>query len=117
NASQDETPAWAQEMQHDNPRLHVLRTSRPMGEAQARNIGLKQSTGKNILLLDASVELTGDVFTPLAEVLSDGDIGITGVRGLATDDLRHFEESPESEVEVVDCLCMAFRRELLEKAG
>src|SRR5438132_608850 len=50
NASQDETPAWAQEMQHDNPRLHVLRTSRPMGEAQARNIGLKQSTGKNILL-------------------------------------------------------------------
>jgi len=98
-------------------RLRMLSTSRPLGEAEARNIGLKQSRGKYILLLDSSVELTGDVFTPLARVLAASEIGITGFRGLLTDDLRHFEECTDLEVEVEDGLCMAFRRKLLKKIG
>jgi glycosyltransferase involved in cell wall biosynthesis len=117
NASQDELSIWAATMQHVDGRLHVLRVSRTMGEAEARNIGLKQSRGRYILLLDSSVELTGDVFTPLAKALANEEIGITGLHGLRTDDLRHFEEGQGLKVEVVDKLCMAFRRKLLKKVG
>ena len=73
--------------------------------------------GRYILLLDSRVELIGDVFTPLAETFMDSNIGITGMRGLCTDDLRHFEESQQPEVEAVDALCLAFRRKLLKKVG
>ena len=117
NASQDELSIWAATMQYVDARLHVLRVSRTMGEAEARNIGLKQSCGRYILLLDSSVELTGDVFTPLAKALANEEIGITGLHGLRTDDLRHFEEGQGLKVEVVDKLCMAFRRKLLKKVG
>jgi len=95
----------------------MLSTSRPLGEAEARNIGLKQSRGTYILLLDSSVELTGDVFTLLAQVLADSSIGITGFKGLSTEDLHHFEESSALEVEAIEGSCMAFRRKLLKKIG
>ena len=95
----------------------MLCTTRPLGEAEARNVGLKQSRGRYVLLLDSSVELIGDVFTPLAQVLADSRVGITGFRGLHTDDLRHFESSTATEVEFIDGLCMAFRRKLLKNVG
>jgi|SRR5579875_409731 glycosyltransferase involved in cell wall biosynthesis len=117
NASQDEVYTWAKALQRDVPHLNVLRTSRQAGEAEARNIGLKQSTGKYILLLDANVELQGDVFTPLARSLSSDNVGITGWHGLLTDDLRHFEESSAAEVEAIGAACMAFPRKLLKKTG
>jgi GT2 family glycosyltransferase len=117
NASQDGLSDWAREYQKEAALLHVIRTSRVIGEAEARNLGLHQSRGRYILLLDSSLELTGDLFTPLARVLEDNEVGITGLRGLRTADLRHFEESEEEEVEAIDGACMAFRRKLLKKTG
>ncbi|QBD78029.1 glycosyltransferase [Ktedonosporobacter rubrisoli] len=117
NASQDGIDLWADALKFQEPRLHVLHVTRTMGAAEARNVGLKQSRGRYILLLDPSLELTGDIFTPLAKTLEDSRIGITGLNGLHTDDLRHFEESPHLEVEAIDMLCMAFRRNLLGKVG
>jgi hypothetical protein len=117
NGSQDQLHAWFKELQHDDSRLHMLSASRPLGEAEARNIGLKQSGGTYILLIDSSVEVAGDVFTPLAQVLEDRSVGITGIKGLSTDDLRHFEESSALEVEALEGSCMAFRRKLLKKVG
>jgi GT2 family glycosyltransferase len=117
NASDDGLSIWAAALQRHDARVHVLHASRPMGEAEARNLGLKQSLGRYILLLDCSVELTGDIFTPLAGTLADEHIGVTGLHGLHTDDLRHFEESQQAEVEAVDTLCMAFRRKLLQEVG
>ena len=117
NASRDELSIWAAVLEHSDSRVRVLRISRTTGEAEARNIGLKQSRGRYILLLDSSVEFTGDVFTPLAKTLENDSIGITGLHGLHTDDLRHFEESQSLNVEAVDKLCMAFRRNLLKKVG
>jgi GT2 family glycosyltransferase len=117
NASQDGTDVWASAFRHQEPRLHLLHTTRRMGAAEARNSGLKQSRGRYIVLLDACVELTGDIFTPLARTLADSKTGITGLRGLHTEDLRHFSESQQLEVEAVDGLCMAFRRKLLKRAG
>jgi len=117
NASQDELDLWAREFQRESALLHVIRASRLMGEGEARNLGLKQSRGRYILQLDPSIELTGDLFTPLAQLLERPEVGITGLHGLRTDDLRHFEESEEEQVEAVSGTCMAFRRSLLKKTG
>ena len=117
NGSQDELYAWASPRQQQDARLHVLRITRPVGEAEARNAGLNRSLGQYILILDSSIELTGDVFTPLAETLSNSEVGITGLRGLLSEDMRHFEETSELEVEAIAGSCMAFRRSLLKRAG
>ncbi len=117
NASRDELVPWTAVLQNSTKHLHVLRTSRTVGEAEARNIGLKRSRGKFILLLDSRVELTGDVFTPLARTLADDSVGVTGLRGLSTGDLRHFAESEQAEVEVMDRLFLVFRRKLLKRVG
>ena len=117
NYSQDGLDLWAESIHGCDARVHVLRTTRKIGVAEAYNIGLLQSRGSYILLLDTAIELTGDIFTPLAQTLSDPAIGLTGPRGRLTDDMRHFEETEELEVEVIDGRCMAFRRSLLKTAG
>jgi len=117
NRSFEELDTWFRELQRSDSRLHLLNTSRPLGEAEARNVSMRQSRGKYILLLDTSVELIGDIFTPITQILTDPSIGITGFRGLSSEDLHHFEESTDAEVEVIDELCMAFQRKLLKKIG
>lgn len=117
NASDDGLSIWAAALRYAEHRLHFLRLTRLTGEAEARNIGLKQSRGCYILLVDSAIELTGDVFTPLQKTLENSEVGITGLHGLRTDDLRHFEEASSSELDVIDARCMAFPRTLLKKAG
>ena len=117
NASDDGLSIWADALRYSEQRLHVLRLTRMTGEAEARNIGLKQSRGCYILLVDSAIELTGDVFTPLQKTLEHSAVGITGLHGLRTDDLRHFEESSSQEIDVIDARCMAFKRTLLKQAG
>jgi hypothetical protein len=117
NQSVEGLDDWFRGLQRNDSRLHLLSTSRPLGEAGARNVSIKRSRGKYILLLDTSVELVGDVFTPLALTMADKSIGITGFKGLRSEDLHHFEESTDAEVEVIDELCMAFQRKLLKKIG
>jgi GT2 family glycosyltransferase len=117
NRSFGELDAWFKELQRHDSRLHLLSTSRQLGEAEARNVSMKQSRGKYMLLLDTSVEVIGDVFTPIIQILADKSIGITGFKGLRSEDLHHFEKSSDSEVEVIDELCMAFQRTLLKKIG
>jgi GT2 family glycosyltransferase len=117
NASQDGLDLWVETLQYREPRLHYLRADRMMGVAEALNIGLRSSRGSYILLLDANIEVTGDIFTPLARTLEQETVGITGLHGLHTTDLRHFEASQDSEVEVIDGQCLAFSRPLLKQAG
>ncbi len=117
NASDDGLSIWADALRYSERRLHFLRLTRMTGEAEARNIGLKQSRGHYILLIDSAIELTGDVFTPLQKTLEHSEVGITGLHGLRTDDLRHFEEASSMELDVIDARCMAFPRTLLKKAG
>ena len=117
NASDDGLSIWADALRYSERRLHFLRLTRLTGEAEARNIGLKQSRGRYILLIDSAIELTGDVFRPLQKTLENSAVGITGLHGLRTDDLRHFEEASSPEIDVIDARCMAFRRTLLKQAG
>src|SRR5436309_2330993 len=58
NKSLGELDAWFRELQRNDSRLHLLSTSRSLGVAEARNVSMKQSRGKYILMLDTSVELT-----------------------------------------------------------
>ncbi len=117
NASMDGIDLWAEALKYQEPRLHILRTTRVMGAAEAYNMALKQSRGRYILVLDSRAELTGDIFSLLEKTLENTEVGITGLHGLRTDDLRHFEECLPEEAEVIDSQCMAFRRNLLKKAG
>lgn len=122
NASQDDVASWARTFQQETTLLHLIRASRTMGEAEAWNLGLKQSRGRFILQLDPGLELTGDIFTPLAHHLEQDGVGLTGLHGLRTDDLRHFEEreqesEDDNEVEAITGSCLAFRRKLLRKIG
>jgi Glycosyl transferase family 2 len=117
NRSLDQLNTWFRTRQSYDSRLHLLSSSRPLGEAEARNVGLIRSTGKYILLLNTRVELIGDIFTPLVQVLENKSVGITGFKGLSTEDLHHFEESTDLEVEVISGSFMAFQRKLLKKIG
>jgi hypothetical protein len=87
------------------------------GWAEARNAGLRRSTGAIVLIVDGSVEASGDVFGPLEEALADPAVGIAGPFGLVTADLREFRNSPGPEVDAIEGYLMAFRREVLQLAG
>ena len=117
NTSANSGALWVEALQQREQHIHSIRATRRMGEAEARNIGLKQSRGRYILLLDANVEVTGDIFTPLSNTLANEHVGITGYRGMTTDDLRHFEESTSTGVDAITATCLAFRRSLLKQVG
>lgn len=117
NASDDGIDLWAEAFRQREPRLHLIHITRPMGEAEAYNLALKQCRGQYILLLDPYSEVMGDIFTPLAKTLEESDIGVTGSHGMTTDDLRHFDESSAIQVDAIVGSCLAFRRALLKQIG
>jgi glycosyltransferase involved in cell wall biosynthesis len=93
--------------------VDVIRLDRGTGWAAARNAGLQRTAGEIVLLVDGSVEATGEVIGPLVDTLRDRSVGLTGPFGLVTDDLREFRESPGPECDAVEGYLMAFRRSLL----
>jgi GT2 family glycosyltransferase len=99
-------------------RLRTFHADHFLGSAAARNITLKQARGRYVVLVDTSVELTGDIFRRLGKHLSDPTIGVAGRWGVVTDDLRTFREAGSSgDVHAVEGYLMAFRREVLREAG
>jgi len=103
----DERPEWP-------PEVDRLRVAPSVGWAGARNAGLKRSRGRVVVIVDGSVEATGDVLTPLIRALDDLTVGVTGPFGIVTDDLREFRPSEGPEVDAVEGYVLAFRRELIE---
>jgi cysteinyl-tRNA synthetase len=99
-------------------RVHVLHADHFLGAAAGRNIVLKQACGRIVVLLDTSVELKGDIFTPLKKLLEDPKIGVAGRWGATTEDLRTFEEAKSSgEVDAVEAYLLAFRRDIIGETG
>lgn len=84
----------------------------PLGAAAAWNAGLRRASGRAVVLLDDRVEVGGDAISRLAGALDDPAVGVAGLRGLATEDLVHFEpaRAVSGPVVAVDGLAMAFRR-------
>jgi hypothetical protein len=87
------------------------------GWGAARNAGLKRTRGRVVLVMDGSVEPTGDVFGPLESALSDAGVGVCGPFGIVTHDLRQFDEARAGDVDAIEGYLMALRRETLLAAG
>ena len=95
----------------------VVRTSERLGWADSRTLGLRRSRGEITVLLDASVEPTGDFLAPLLAAFEDPTVGLAGGWGVTSADGRQFHEAPPGEVDAVEGYCMAVRREALRAVG
>jgi cysteinyl-tRNA synthetase len=121
NGAVDGTEAWLDEFAAREDRVRVIHADHQLGEASARNIVLKQSLGRTVLMLDTSLEVTGDLYGPIEGLLDDDEVGVAGPYGLRTGDLHHFHESEaqavKGEVDAMQAYCFAFRRGALAQVG
>ena len=126
NGSTDETLSYLQQLARQGDltgedgqgiSLHVLFADHNMGFAAGRNATMRVSRGRFIVLMDTSIEVKGDIWTPLATTLANPLVGVVGPYGLVTEDLRDFHESQGPQVDAVEGYLMAFRRGLLSEVG
>jgi cysteinyl-tRNA synthetase len=97
--------------------MRVVQTEGRLGWADARTLGLQQSRGEVAILLDTSIEPTGDFVTPLVAAFDDETVGIAGGWGVTSEDAREFADAPPGEVDAVEGYCLAVRREALRSVG
>jgi hypothetical protein len=90
--------------------LEVIRTSSRLGTAAAWNIGIRRSTGSVVIIVDTSIEPTGDIVEPLVRALEDPTVAVAGGFGIISDDLRKFDEADAGDVTAVEGYAIAFRR-------
>ena len=95
NGSTDGTAEWLEKFQAGHDSVRVIHCDHNIGDAAGKNIGIKQSLGNNIIVLDGSTEIVGDILGPIRERLAEESVGIFGPYGLSTDDLQHFHEEVE----------------------
>jgi hypothetical protein len=88
----------------------VVWTSARLGHATALNAGIRRAAAEVVVLLDTSVELTGDAITPLVRALDDESVALAGPFGIVSDDLRRFQEAEPGDVDAIEAYCLAFRR-------
>jgi cellulose synthase/poly-beta-1,6-N-acetylglucosamine synthase-like glycosyltransferase len=91
--------------------VEVVHTTERLGTGAAWNIGIRRSAGPVVIVLDTSIEATGDFVTPLVAALDDPSVAVTGGFGIASGDLRRFEEAPVGDVTAIEGYVMAFRRD------
>ena len=107
-----------EEFQAGQDSVRVIHCDHNVGDAAGKNIGLKQSLGRNVIILDGSAEIVGDILESISHQLDDESVGIFGPFGLTTDDLQHFhEEVEQGDADAMQAYCMAFRREALKTVG
>ena len=118
SGSTDGTGEMLEEMQQGHDNLRVFHCDHVIGDAASKNIGIKQSLGRHIIIVDGSAEIVGDILGTVREKLSDPSVGIFGPYGLTTDDMQHFhEEVDEGEADAMQAYCMSFRREAVNTVG
>ena len=93
----------------------VIHLDREVGWAAARNAGLKGARGEIVVLVDLSIEPTGDILTPLRDALADPAVGLAGPFGLLSESMREWESSEGPEVDALEGYLIATRRGLLER--
>jgi hypothetical protein len=119
----DPIPAGSEDAGSEGPgsdgrNVEVVRTSARLGWAAALNIGLRRAAGEIVVVMDTSVEPTGDVVTPLAAALAeDEDVAVAGPFGLRSADLRRFEEATDGEAAAIESYLFAVRRSDAAAAG
>jgi cysteinyl-tRNA synthetase len=125
----DEALAWLSERARadgGDERIRLVRADHVLGEAEARNIALRQSRGMYCVVLDTSVELAGDVWGALRAALQEPRVVVAGPYGLVTRDLRQFEEATgvdggdglnRHDVDAIEGYLMAFPRAAVRRVG
>jgi len=88
-----------------------------LGFGAAQNQALSQAGGNLVVLVDTSLEITGDLLGALAATLDDATVAVAGPFGLASADLREYEERMAGDVVAVQGYCLAARRADLEAVG
>ena len=88
----------------------IVWTSERVGHATALNMGLRRAAAPVVVLLDTSVEATGDVVSPLVEALDDPTVAVAGGWGITSSDLRRFDAAPQGDVDAIEAYALAFRR-------
>jgi hypothetical protein len=88
----------------------IVWTSERLGHAAAWNICIRRAPGPVVVLMDTSVEPTGDVVTPLVRALDDPSVAVAGGWGITSPDLRTFEDAPPGDVDAIEGYLLAFRR-------
>jgi cysteinyl-tRNA synthetase len=84
-----------------------------LGWADARTLGLSRSRGEITILIDTSLEPTGDIVGPLVAAFADPSVGVAGPWGVTSDDGREFTDAPPGDVDAIEGYCLAVRREAL----
>jgi cysteinyl-tRNA synthetase len=97
--------------------VEVVWTSERLGQAAAMNAGVRRATGPIVVVMDTSVEPTGDVVTPLVRALDDPSVAVAGAWGIVSDDLRTFDEAPAGDVDAIEGYLLAFRRDDFTRRG
>ena len=95
----------------------VVRSEHRLGWADSRTLGMRRSLGEVTVLLDSSLEPTGDFVSPLLAAFEDPTVGIAGPWGVTSPNGRQFEEAPPGEVDAVEAYCLAVRRDALRAVG
>jgi hypothetical protein len=90
--------------------VEIVRTSDRLGQAAALNIGIRRAAAPVVIVMDSSVEPTGDVVGPLVAALEDPTVAVAGGWGISSADLRHFEDAPAGDVDAIEGYLQAFRR-------
>ncbi len=90
--------------------LEIVWTSARLGTAAALDCGIRRASGRVIILLDTSLEPTGDFVSPLVSTLEDASVAVVGGWGIVSDDLRTFRDAPPGDVDAIEGYCLAFRR-------
>jgi cysteinyl-tRNA synthetase len=93
-----------------DPPVEVAWTGTRLGHGEALDIGLRRATGDVVVVLDTSVEPTGDLVTPLVRALDDPTVAVAGAFGIVSDDLRKFRDAPAGDVDAIEGYVQAFRR-------
>jgi cysteinyl-tRNA synthetase len=104
------------EPQSDVP-VEVVWTSERLGHGAALNVGLRRVSASIAILLDTSVEPTGDFVTPLVRALDDQTVAVAGGWGIVSEDLRTFDDAPAGDVDAIEGYCQAFRRADYDERG
>jgi hypothetical protein len=88
----------------------IVWTSERVGYAAATNIGVRRVRAPVVMLMDTSVEPTGDVVTPLVHALDDPTVAVTGGWGIVSSDMRRFQDAPAGDVDAIEGYLLGFRR-------